>query len=126
MTTMPARQPVGDAGRDPETGKIVPHDRNDYTAGQVDAMAALGFSVEEIAVVLNLRPGQIRMHYEPELAAAAVKANMEVATAFLKAAKSGEDWKASQAWLKARAGWDGDDVKPVMVQVVHITANGQQ
>lgn len=102
---IPARQPVGDAGRDPLTGKVVPHTRSDRVAGQVEAMAALGFTVEDIAVALDLRPGQIKMYYERELAAAAVKANMQVAKAFFDAAKSGTNWQASLSWLRNRAGW---------------------
>lgn len=98
--------PVADAGRDPLTGKIIPHERNDKTAGQVEAMAALGFSEKDIAVALNLRPGQVKQHYSRELEVAAVKANSQVARAFFDAAKSGKNWQASLAWLKARAGWD--------------------
>lgn len=68
-------------------------------------MSALGFSVEEIAVALDLRPGQIKMHYPRELEAASVKANMQVAKAFFDVAKSGTNWQASLSWLKNRAGW---------------------
>ncbi len=106
---IPARQPVGDAGRDPLTGENVPHTRNDKTAGQVEAMAALGFTVEEIAVALDLRPGQVRQHYVRELESAPVKANMQVAKAFFDVAKSGTNWQASASWLRARAGWDSAD-----------------
>lgn len=107
---IPARLPVGDAGRDPLTGEVVPHERSDKVAGQVEAMAALGFTVEEIAVTLDLRPGQLRMHYARELEAAPVKANMQVAKAFFDVAKSGKNWQASLSWLKARGGWsEGSD-----------------
>lgn len=109
---IPARQPVGDAGRDPLTDKVIPHERDDKTAGQVEAMTALGFSVEEIAVALNLRPGQVRKYYERELEVAAVKANMQVAKAFYDVAKSGKNWQASMSWLKARAGWSEGQEAP--------------
>jgi hypothetical protein len=106
---IPARQPTTDAGRDPLTGEIVPHERSEKVAGQVEAMAALGFTVEEVAVALDLRPGQVRMHYAHELEAAPVKANMQVAKAFFDVAKSGKNWQASASWLRARAGWDSTD-----------------
>lgn len=106
---VPARQPVGDAGRDPLTGQITPHERSEKTAGQIEAMAAFGFTVEEIAVAVDLRPGQIRQHYARELEAAPVKANMQVAKAFFDIAKSGKNWQASASWLRARAGWDSND-----------------
>lgn len=106
---IPARQPVGDAGRDPLTGEVVPHTRDEKTAGQVEAMAALGFTAEEIAVTLDLRPGQVRHYYKRELEAAPVKANMQVAKAFYEVAKSGKNWQASASWLRARAGWDSGD-----------------
>lgn len=106
---IPARPPTTDAGRDPLTGDVVPHERSDKVAGQVEAMAALGFSVEEIAVALDLRPGQIRHYYGRELEAAPVKANMQVAKAFFDVAKSGKNWQASASWLRARAGWNEAD-----------------
>ena len=104
----PMREPVGDAGRDAD-GALIPHERDEKTAGQVEAMTALGFSVEECAVALNLRPGQIRRYYEPELKAASIKANMQVAKAVFDMAKSGKNLAASMFWLKNRAGWtDGE------------------
>lgn len=108
---IPARLPTTDAGRDPLTGEIVPHERSDKVAGQVEAMAALGFTVEEIAVALDLRPGQVRQHYARELDAAPVKANMQVAKAFFDVAKSGKNWQASASWLRARAGWEDGEAK---------------
>lgn len=105
----PVREPTTNAGRDPLSGDLVPHARNEHTAGQVEAMAALGCTAEEIAVALDLRPGQVRHYYAVELAAAPVRANVAVAKAFFDVAKSGTSWQASAAWLRARAGWsDGE------------------
>lgn len=118
----PMREPVGDAGRDPVTGKVIPHARDDKTAGQVEAMTALGFSVEEIAVALDLRPGQIRMHYPRELEAAGIKANMQVARAVFDMAKSGKNLPASVFWLRNRAGWTESD-QPNGGQVMNIQIN---
>jgi hypothetical protein len=118
---IPARESAAAAGKDPETGAVIPHKRDEKTAGQVEAMAALGFSDEEIAVALNLRPGQVRHYYAGELEVAPVKANMQVAKAFYDVAKSGKNWQASLSWLKARAGWkDGDQAPPGAGLSVHI------
>ena len=108
---IPARAPTTDAGRDPLTGELVPHERSEKVAGQVEAMAALGFTAEEIAVALDLRPGQVRHYYARELDAAPVKANMQVAKAFFDVAKSGKNWQASASWLRARAGWEDGEGK---------------
>lgn len=107
-----ARAPVGDAGRDPFTGGNEPHERTERSAGQVETMSALGFSVEEIALALNVRPGQLRQHYSRELDTAPLNANLQVARAFYDVAKSGQDWKASLSWLKNRAGWEEDPDPP--------------
>lgn len=107
--TIPARQSTKNAGRDPITGEKIRHERSEKVAGQVEAMAALGFTVEEIAVAIDLRPGHIRQHYMRELEASPVKANMQVAKAFFEVAKSGKNWQASASWLRARAGWDSPD-----------------
>lgn len=116
----PARVPTTDAGKDPLTGEIVPHDRDEKTAGQVEAMTACGFSVEEIAVALNLRPGQIKRHYERELETSAIRANLEVARAVYEMAKSGENLSASQFWLRNRAGWREADASQVSGQAISI------
>lgn len=109
---IPAREPVGDAGRDPLTGENDSHERTDRSAGQVETMSALGFSVDEIALALNVRPGKLRQHYARELDTAPLNANMQVAKAFYDVAKSGQDWKASLSWLKNRAGWEEDPDPP--------------
>ena len=119
---IPARPPTTNAGRD-EDGNLIPHERDEKTAGQVEAMAALGFTDKEIAVQLNLRPGQVRHYYAQELQAGPVKANMQVAKAFLDVAKSGTNWQASQSWLRARAGWKNTEDNPnvsVNVQIVRL------
>lgn len=117
---IPARPSTADAGKDPLTGEIVPHERDDKIAGQVEAMAAFGFTSDEIAVALNLRPGQVRHYYAKELEVAPVKANMQVAKAFYDVAKSGKNWQASLSWLKARAGWADNEQQPGAAMQIHI------
>ena len=112
------------AGRD-ENGDDKPHFRSEFTAGQVSAMAAVGFRLQEIAIALDIRPRQITEHYARELEAAPIGANLEVAMKMLALAKSGANFKAMQFWLERRAGW----VKPEAVQVhrhEHLTVLGNR
>lgn len=117
---LPPRVSTKDAGRDPLTGELVPHERSQKIAGQVEAMAAMGLTSDEIAVALDLRPGQVREYYARELEAAPIKANVQVAQAFFNIAKSGTNWKASHAWLKSRAGWRDKDADNVLKDVIAI------
>lgn len=51
------------AGRDPVTGKIIHRKYNAVTAAEALKLAKRGATDKEIAVILNLRPGQVRQHY---------------------------------------------------------------
>jgi hypothetical protein len=103
---------VKNAGKDAD-GKVLPHNRSEEIAGVVAALAAGGASLNLIAVRLNLRPGQIKKHYANELEYSAEAANVDVASAALSMARSGEDAAMTKFWLKARAKWrdgeSGDD-----------------
>jgi hypothetical protein len=56
------RRPTKAAGRDAR-GRTLPHDPNEETRKQVEKLAKRGADSDEIAVILNLRPGQVRAHY---------------------------------------------------------------
>lgn len=116
----PTRASTAEAGKDPLTGKLIPHTRDDKTAGQVEAMTACGFSVEEIAVALNLRPGQVKHYYAAELETSAIRANLEVARAVFDMAKSGKNLAASQFWLRNRAGWTETDEPKGQAIAIHV------
>lgn len=116
----PKRTSTADAGKDPLTGEIIPHMRDDKTAGQVEAMTACGFSVEEIAVALNLRPGQVKHYYAAELEASAIRANLEVAKAVYELARSGKNLAASQFWLRNRAGWTENEQADGQGIAIHV------
>ena len=111
------------AGRD-ENGQTLPHSRNDVTAAEVLRLAGLGLDDREIAVVLNMRPGFVRLWYRRELEIGALKITVEVAQTMLRLAKSGKSLAASVFWLKSRSGWrDGSDNAsrdgtPLMVRVI--------
>lgn len=99
----PRKPSAKDAGRLPD-GKAKPHTPDEKTRGMVEAMAAMGMSVNEIAVQLDLRPGQINEHYGRELVTASGRANLAVARAMFEKAKAG-DMTAAKFWLQNRAGW---------------------
>lgn len=97
------------AGRDPETGKVRPHVRNEQFAQVVAQMAAVGTPINTIAVALGIRPGQLKEQYSHELEHAAEIANSTVALAAYRMASSGEDPSTTRFWLKARNRWkDGE------------------
>lgn len=101
---------VKDIGRDPITGQTIPHVRDERIAQQVGFYAS-ALSVNEIAVMLNMRPGKLKELYGHELETGLNKANVEVAQAMHKAATEG-DVVAGKFWLKARAGWkDGESAQ---------------
>lgn len=101
----PDRAALAIAGHNPLTGEYLPRGRDEATAGAVQLAAGLGFSPDEIAILCNVDPFALSRFYGAELESGALHANHEVAQAFLNAAKSGEDWRASEAWLRYRGGW---------------------
>lgn len=99
-------------GKDPITGKTIPHEYDARIAQTVGFYTATGLSDNEIAVLLNMRPGKLKQLYGHELETGLNKANVEVAQSMHRAAKEG-DVVAGKFWLKARAGWkDGENVAP--------------
>lgn len=99
-------------GRDPKTGKVIPHKaRNEKIAQQVAQYTANGLGENEIAALLNLRPGHLRQFYYRELHNGLTGANMQVATGAFKRAK--KEQRAAEFWLQARAGWRTKDEKNV-------------
>lgn len=107
----PSALALAEAPRNPLTGEYLPRGRDEAVAAAVEMAAGLGFSAEEIAVLCRVDVPALQSEYAQELAGGGLRANHEVAAAFLLAARSGEDWRASEAWLRYRAGWE-DRSKP--------------
>lgn len=106
------RPALKDCGRDPITGKLIPHTRDERIAKSIGFYVSTGMTENDIAVMLNMRPGQLRKLYGFELKSGLDIANVEVAQSMHKAAKNG-DVVAGKFWLKARAGWkDGESATP--------------
>lgn len=75
------------AGKDPVTGQNIPHVYSKITERECVRLAKLGGTVDEIAVILNLRPGQVRQHYGAKVDRELALHTLEVETAMLLAAK---------------------------------------
>ena len=123
----PRKPSAKGAGRNPD-GTVKPHERDERVAAQVEVMAAMGLSENEICVQLDIRPGQLKEHYGRELDVARNKANLQVARAVFEKAKGG-DMTAAKFWLQNRAGWaEKQDVKVglSLEQLVHQSMTGDQ
>lgn len=74
---------------------------------EVQAMAAVGATEDEIALVIGITAKTLRKHFRECLDTAHLKANMAVARAmFRKATGNGPDAvNAGKFWLSCRAGW---------------------
>lgn len=103
------RELLKTAGRHPG-GRIKAAGYDQRTAGRVEAMAAMGLDTREIAVMLDLRPGQVREIYGRDLECMRATVHMAVAMRMLDDALNHEDWRAAQFWLKAKAGWQETNV----------------
>jgi hypothetical protein len=98
------RQSTVKAGRD-ETGKNLPHKWNSKTAELVARYSGFGLTDKEIAIKLDLRPGQVRIIYDHELKFGAVDIELQVIETAYKQATSGDNQRATEFWLERRAGW---------------------
>ena len=111
----PTRPSTKFAGRT-KNGKIKDHKKNPETAAQVELLASIGLTAKEIAVVLDIRPGQVNYHYGDVIESSPVRANFQVAYNVLSAAKgrpvgTGKnagvvfDRDLAKFWLNHRAGF---------------------
>ncbi len=117
----PRSSSLRDAGRDPRTGKVIPHKFSAKVAARVAQLIASGATAADIAVLLNIRPGHLKQYYSKQLEFGQVAVNMDVAGAVLRQAKNGKNMRASEFWLKNRAGWDKDQKEvPAAPLMIHI------
>lgn len=59
----PTKVSTKNAGRDPITGQNIPYTPTEESTRKIRKLARRGATCEEIAVIMNLRPGQVRMHH---------------------------------------------------------------
>lgn len=88
---------------DPETtGGRPEYQPTEKDQRYVHALAASGWSPEEIAPVVGVDSSTLRKHFWEELEEGEAKAVAQVASAFFQAATSGQNPKASFKWLERR------------------------
>ena len=92
-----------------ELGRTIPHVRNEATARIVSMLVACGARPIDIAIHLDIRPGQLNECYRHELEHGAFPHHMQVAKTILDRAKLG-DPRFSLFYAKSRMGWkEGDE-----------------
>jgi hypothetical protein len=76
-------------------------------AKQVETLAGLGISEEDIALMIGIDPKTLRKHYRRELDTGHVKANAKISSnLFRMASGSGREAAACAIfWCKTRMGW---------------------
>ena len=110
---------VKNAGLDPVTGKVIPHKPTSRVRALVSRMVATGLDENEIAVTLNIRPGQLRQHYGRELAYGKAEIDAAVGGAIINRAVKG-DPRMAIFYAKAKMGWRDGDSKPVDVSPLNL------
>ena len=96
----------GWVGRTPD-GRVIPRVREEELAKQIAEWAALGAQVEEMAIRLNMRPGQIRHLYGYEIQTGKFMADMDVGGAILRMAKVVPS--VAVFYAQSRMGWKTND-----------------
>jgi hypothetical protein len=71
----------------------------------VKEMACHGVPQDDIALVIDIAPKTLRLHFRRELDLGSAEANNEVGRSLYKMATSGTNVAAAIFWMKARAGW---------------------
>lgn len=105
-------------GRYPD-GKVIPHKRSAVTAKKVAIWVAGGYNKNDIAVLLNIRPGLVERHYGVELHHGGDVVGMRMTEHIVRRAKKSD--RMAMFYAKARMGWrEGDSATPVDVSPLQI------
>lgn len=107
-------------GRDPKTGKTIPHKRSEKVARQIGIWVAGGYGINDIALRLNIRPGLLKQHYAVELAVGAEQVGMDMTSHIVARAKKSD--RMAIFYAKSRMNWkDGEgtqtDVSPLNIHI---------
>ena len=86
-------------------GQGIKHLVSDENMKQVTAMAAVGCTQAQIAMLFKIDEDTFRKHYGEEFNRAKVLAIGKVANTLFKRATEGNDLGAAIFYLKAQAGW---------------------
>lgn len=97
-------------GRDPKTGKVIPHHRSEKLAIQIKRWVAGGFNENDIALRVNIRPGLIRKHYHKELQTGRTEIHMDVHDHLLQRVKKSD--RIAVFYAKSQMGYrDGESAQ---------------
>lgn len=98
-----------------------PHEPDQTSRRQVEAMAGYGVPEDDIAKVLMVSPKTLRKHYREELDTGHIKATARVAESLYRKAISDGPQSVTAAifWLKTRAGWKETFVQETAGEVKH-------
>jgi len=83
---------------------------NRKQAQQVEKLAALGLTKNEIARVLMIEPKLLEFYYGYEMGTAKIRANLSVAKVALDMALAGDMPDMTRFWLTHQAGWKATTV----------------
>lgn len=87
------------------------HERTDQNAKMVEALAAAGYTQEEIGLTIGVSHVTVRRYYRDELDTGALRANAKVAARLFNSAMgtNGCPWPQQMTamvfWAKTRLGW---------------------
>ncbi len=104
-------------GRTPD-GKVIPHRRQETIAKKIVMWVAGGYVLNDIAVLLNIRPGLIKEHYSVELNHGNELMGMGMTEHILRRAKKSD--RVAIFVAKSRMGWRDGDGKPVDTSVLNL------
>lgn len=104
-------------GRD-KNGRVIPHKRSEKTAVKVRMWAAGGYSENDIAIMLNIRPGLVRECYGKELNHGKDMVGMDLTAHAYKRAKQNDNML--RFVLKARHDWRDGESRPTEVGLLNI------
>ena len=133
VNSLPTRPSARWSGRQADGKTVRPHIPNQITALRVETLASVGFSDEEIAVALDMRPGQVRQYYGKVADSAIAHTNFQVAFRAQQNALLGGSADVA-FWLRHRAGWkdktglehSGPDGQPIRGAVTfYLPQNGR-
>ncbi len=103
-------------------GKIIPHKRSEAIAKKIPVWMSGGYTLNDIALYLNVRPGHLKQHYHTELERGMVPVGMQVTEHIVKRVKKSD--RMAIFFAKSRMGWkDGDsagDPLPLLNINIHL------
>ena len=91
-----------------------PYEPTERDRAQVKALAAMGATMFEISLVMQLSEPTIRKHFHLEITTGSIEANAKVAQSLFRQATHAEkpNVTAGIFWLKSRAGWNDGSRAP--------------